>query len=59
VVSGGWPDCTSTANLAGKITAATVHGAQGIDFYHYGLVSAGALQPVREWRKSPACQPST
>jgi hypothetical protein len=49
-----WPDCTSPANLAGKITAATANGARGIDFYHYGLVSDDALQRVREWKESPA-----
>lgn len=49
-----WPDCTSTANLAGKVTAAAAHGAHGIDFYHYGLVSGDALQRVREWGESPA-----
>jgi hypothetical protein len=31
------------------ITAAAAHGARGIDFYHYGLVSGDALQRVREW----------
>ena len=49
-----WPDCTSPANLAGKITAATANGARGIDFYHYGLVSDDALDRVREWKESPA-----
>lgn len=49
-----WPDCQSTANLAAKITAATGQGAQGIDFYHYGLVPDDALERVREWRESPA-----
>lgn len=49
-----WPDCTSTANLAEKVTAAAAHGARGIDFYHYGLVSDDALRRVREWGESPA-----
>lgn len=49
-----WPDCTSTLNLAEKIAAATSHGAQAIDFYHYGLVSDDALRRVRECAEFPA-----
>jgi hypothetical protein len=40
-----------------EVTTAAAHGARGIDFHHYGLVSDDALQRVRTWRESPACQP--
>ncbi len=42
-----WPDCTSTDNLAAKLAAAAAAGADGVDFYHYGLVSSDGLDRVR------------
>ena len=36
------------------LTAAAAQGARGIDSYHYGLVSGGALRRVRERGESPA-----
>jgi hypothetical protein len=41
-----WPDCTATANLVEKMDVAVGHGASGVDFYHYGLVSGAALTRV-------------
>jgi hypothetical protein len=41
-----WPDCDGPSNLKAKVEAVRAAGAASVDFYHYGLAPAAALDWV-------------